>query len=480
MYSEEDLIKEEEKKKEEEKRKRVNTFLGSSSNRKVKQKEEEFYDDFFNYEKDYSDFDIEKEPDLETKDIKESRGSKVIIVILILVLIVVGILFVKSYSNKEQKVKEKEAVARIEEVNVTINEGEEYKLKYSFENFSDDPKVNFVSADTSILTVNKEGVIIGLKAGNTKVIMSYFIKGISYQKEFIITVNEVKKEEPQESPKEETPTTPTPTKDTTKPTLSISLVDAKENTYVNHDVVINVIASDNSGKVTTKYVVNCSNNCNYQNVTGGKITISSVGTSIVSIVATDSTGNKVVKSVTIKIDKTKPTCSLKVSSDGTLTANVTDNLGLMEYYGYESSYSGTKTKSKTVTQAGTYSYYVKDTAGNTNTCSITVNNKTQYRSRTCDISHKTFTDWKIQKQEYVSSCGRYGKIESENAGNTWFRIRSDADASNCRGSSTCYYCTTYIRYINGCNWGNEAWGEYQDTPISASNIVQVEVSQRFY
>ena len=480
MYSEEDLIKEKEKKKQEEKRRRVNTFLGSDdTNAPIQEQEEEFYDDFFQYESDHKDFDIEEEPDLETKEKKESRGSLVIIVILLLVFAVLGILYTKTFNKKDtEEAIEKDPVVKIDEVSAEVNEGEEYQLKYSFDNFSDDPKTTFVSSDENIATVNNEGKVKGVKEGTVKIIMSYFIKEVSYQKEFSVVVKAVKKEEPKEEPKKEEPKTPA--KDTTKPTLTVNVSNAKENTYVNHDVEISVSAKDDSGKVTAQYVFNCSSNCKYNNVSNGKITVSSDGTTVVTVLATDSSGNKTSKSVTIKIDKSKPTCTLKVASDGTLTANVADNLGLMEYYGFNSNYSGAKEKQKKISAAGAYSYFVKDTAGNTNSCSITVNSKTQYRSRTCDASHKTFSAWRVRKQVYITSCGKYTKYEAEKAYNTWYRTRSDADASKCNGSSPCYYCTAYARNVTGCNWGNEAWGAYQDAAIEESNTVQVEKAQIYY
>ena len=482
MYSEEDLIKEKEKKKQEEKKKRVEKFLGTKESNTIQQEqEEEFYDDFFRYQEvNGSDSDIEDEPDLETENKKESRGKLGLVIILLLVLVVLGILFVRSLNKKEEEIKEVEPVVNITTEIIEINEGEEKKIEYTLSDFKDDPKLSFVSSDTTIATVDTEGLVKGLKAGNTNIIMSYFIKEVSYQKEIKITIKEVKKEEvpvtPVEQPKEEKPKP----KDTTKPTLNVTISNAKENTYVNHDVVINVSSKDNSGSVSTKYAFNCSSSCKYQNVSGGKITVTTAGTTIVTIQASDPSGNKTTKSVTIKIDKSKPTCTLKVNTDGTITASVADNLGLMDYYGFSSSYSGNKEQSKKVSSAGSYTFYVKDNAGNTNTCSINVNVKTQYRSRTCEATHKQYSAWKVNKQAYTTSCGVYGRIDSQNAGNSWYRTRTSADASNCGGSSPCYYCTTYIRYLTGCNWGNEAWGPYQDASIESSYSVQVEKAQIYY
>ena len=482
MYSEEDLEKQKQDKLDKEKRQRVNKFLGTNnSDPKQQEQEEEFYDDFFRYEQGLPEGNADEEPELETRTKKESRGSLVIIVILLLVFSVLGILFTKSFSKTNSTVNEKEPVVTVIEANAEVNENEEYKLQYSFDNFTDDPKITFVSSDETIVTVNNEGTITGVKEGNAKIIMSYFRKEVSYQKEFGVMVKKVDEPEP-EKPKDPDPAkpTPTPAKDTTKPTLTLTFADAKENTFTNKDVVVNVTAKDNSGKVTVKYAFDCSNNCNYQNVSGGKISVTKEGTTVVSVQAVDASGNKETKSITVKIDKTKPTCSLKVQQDGTIVAAYSDGGSQLAYYGFSLSYSGNNESSKKITAAGAYSFFVKDNAGNTNTCSITVNAKTQYRSRTCDVSHRTFSAWRVRKQVYITSCGKYSKYEAEKAGNTWYRTRSDADASKCNGSSPCYYCTAYSRSMTGCNWGDEAWGAYQDAPIESSNTVQVEQSQIFY
>ena len=79
------------------------------------------------------------------------------------------------------------------------------------------------------------------------------------------------------------------------------------------------------------------------------------------------------------------------------------------------SYSGTNESSKKVTAAGGHNYFVKDNAGNINSCFINVNTKTQYRSRTCDNSHKKFSSWRVRKQVYITSCGQYAKGDAERA-----------------------------------------------------------------
>ena len=68
-------------------------------------------------------------------------------------------------------------------------------------------------------------------------------------------------------------------------------------------------------------------------------------------------------------DTTPPTCSLSASGSN-ITASASDNIGIA-YQGWSSSYSGDNSTSKSIA-SGTHTYYVKDTAGNTNVCSISI------------------------------------------------------------------------------------------------------------
>ncbi len=68
-------------------------------------------------------------------------------------------------------------------------------------------------------------------------------------------------------------------------------------------------------------------------------------------------------------DTTPPTCSLSASGSN-ITASASDNIGIA-YQGWSSSYSGGNEYSKGIS-VGTHTYYVKDTAGNTNVCSISI------------------------------------------------------------------------------------------------------------
>lgn len=92
------------------------------------------------------------------------------------------------------------------------------------------------------------------------------------------------------------------------------------------------------------------------------------------LIATDKVGNNALsESYRVIIDKIKPTCSLTCKNNK-ITANVNDqgNSGL-EYYGFSNTYSGKNETEKSGVTKGTYTYYVKDRAGNKNSCSTTCN-----------------------------------------------------------------------------------------------------------
>ena len=73
-------------------------------------------------------------------------------------------------------------------------------------------------------------------------------------------------------------------------------------------------------------------------------------------------------------DTSAPTCSLSANAS-TISASASYNVGIA-YQGWSSSYSGGNEYSKGIS-VGTHTYYVKDTAGNTNTCSISISGQSE-------------------------------------------------------------------------------------------------------
>lgn len=69
-------------------------------------------------------------------------------------------------------------------------------------------------------------------------------------------------------------------------------------------------------------------------------------------------------------DTERPKCSLSVSGT-TINATYSDNVAVA-YHGWDSSYSGPKSASKSINATGTYTFYVMDYKENKNSCSLSV------------------------------------------------------------------------------------------------------------
>ena len=98
-------------------------------------------------------------------------------------------------------------------------------------------------------------------------------------------------------------------------------------------------------------------------------TVSGTGASMSGTSLTIGAGNITLTANWKVNDTTPPTCSLSANGSN-ITAAASDDKGIA-YQGWSSSYSGNNSTSKSIA-SGTHTYYVKDTAGNTNTCSISI------------------------------------------------------------------------------------------------------------
>ena len=343
-----------------------NKFNGTNENRGV-DIDENFYG--------YNDLNNDVNNDESSK--KENNKKKIIvcIIILLLFLISVGVIvfFLSRDNDGNENPIEPIPSVTLSFSNLDLKVGSSENITYTVLNDNGSVLVTWSSSDERVATVSSSGTVKGVKEGKAIITASYTINGVLYKETCSVNVNK---------------NTATQTKDTTKPKLSYTITSGKENTWVNKDVSIKVTASDNSGNVTVKYTTNCNSNCKYTTVTNGTIKISSTGSSIVRIIASDKAGNSIEKKVNVMIDKTKPTCSLDVSETGNLSAKYEDSGSGISYYGFSSSYNGTLGTSQTLNKTGTYTYYVKDKVGNTNTCSLAVKTKTQYRYQDC-VSCKT-------------------------------------------------------------------------------------------
>ena len=103
---------------------------------------------------------------------------------------------------------------------------------------------------------------------------------------------------------------------------------------------------------------------------------------------------------TAKIDKTPPSCSISGNptsyvQSATLTLSGTDNNNLASSpYSWTSSTSGfSTTKTKSITQNGTYTGYVKDVAGNVASCSVSVDKVAKEITITYDKNYLSSSIW---------------------------------------------------------------------------------------
>ena len=136
----------------------------------------------------------------------------------------------------------------------------------------------------------------------------------------------------------------------------------------------------------------------------------------------------------------------------------------------------TSSPSKTVTAAGTYNGWIKDSTGKTNGCSITINSRTEYRKATCTAKYgswnKSATDY-IDKSE---ECGQT-KTQAENNGSLYYYNCFDIVG----GSSVCIQLSGYPlckgrdKYTRSCNSINcGEFGEWQTNSIGRSCGRKVE------
>ncbi len=174
-----------------------------------------------------------------------------------------------------------------------------------------------------------------------------------------------------------------------------------------------------------------------------------------------------------KVDSTKPTCKLSVSLSGITFASKTDNNGVTAY-GMGTSTTPTYNSSSTLNVGvGTFYGYVKDEAGNENTCKATLvsTNQPTYNkvSQTCQRSFASYICRRSASTRYVCPSGytdngskcyyttnakattTYTKKEKECKRFGPTQIQDPATATNvCSGKTTKPTC----KKVSGCSWNN--------------------------
>ena len=210
-----------------------------------------------------------------------------------------------------------------------------------------------------------------------------------------------------------------------------------------------VSATDSgSGVASYMYALSKSNSCpssGYTESTNNSysFSLSGVGTYYICVKIKDKVGNisNPIKSSAYTIsDTTRPTCSLSVSGT-TITGSYSDSGGSgVAYYGWNSSMTGTSSATKTINATGTYTFYVKDGAGNSKNCSLSV------------VATTSSTDCSSWGNYYCTSWGKYYcKSSTGNAcgnqaccsreGGTWTRD-CNKYGRDCNQYTTTYSCAS--------------------------------------
>lgn len=195
------------------------------------------------------------------------------------------------------------------------------------------------------------------------------------------------------------------------------------------------------------------------------------------------------------------TCSVTTSSgydtSKTLTIKPSDSVSAYSWDGINWSSSSTRT----ISQSGTFTGYIKDATGKTNSCNISIKSRTEYRSRSCSTT-PTFGNWSSGTAKYNSescsaitkdtyryrcsgtykavctysggSCGESNALESLDYCHSWCRLQQSDVGSNI-GTITCKCYAGRIYETRSCtcpSWGS--YGGWSTTQIEPSCRVQVE------
>lgn len=157
------------------------------------------------------------------------------------------------------------------------------------------------------------------------------------------------------------------------------------------------------------------------------------------------------------------TCSISTSSGYDTSKNLTISAS-SSVSGY--SWDGvtwTSSPSKTISTAGTYNAWIKDSTGRTNSCSISISSRTEYRKASCTAKYGSWNKGAEQCfSEMPTDKMSYTKAWAESNGATYYWL--------CGASSNCEYnvgtihgCYKYTRSCTSINCGD--YGAWQADKI---------------
>ncbi len=396
------------------------------------------------------------------------KNKKLIFNILI-TIIVLSIILVVYLMLKKEKVSIPPTLT-IDNKVVNLFVGDEYTINYKFEDNGNNITLKWNVSNNNVISLN-DNKVKALSKGVSEVSISYFYNEKEFVNKIVFIVDEYDKEAP------------------------VIKVDGNidENTWVNHDVNLK-INIDNETNYELFYYIEGSEN-KEEKVNNNNILINNDGTNIVHIKAIDSSNNKSEVIVKVNIDKTEPTCSLKLN-DKTIEITKSDNNEL-SYYGTNKDFTG-KNVNSLEAKEGKFNYYVKDIAGNTGKCSITLVKKMLYRKSTCtkcnnckEAGCKSYTEWhttgshcnnKTSASDYVGEYEKYTNCRYDTS------CSSGNDTGDKERPDKFYRCTRAIRscreYVTSCEkCGCASWseyGEWTDQVIKEDRNTKVQKQERLY
>lgn len=133
------------------------------------------------------------------------------------------------------------------------------------------------------------------------------------------------------------------------------------------------------------------------------------------------------------------------------------------------------TNSKTITEAGVYSAWIKDSSNKVNRCSVTINSRKEYRKSSC--SNTIYGSWHANGGKYVdqgASCGTT-KAEAESWGGTQYFLATTGAEWCTFPSGGALYCTWCQKFTRTCTPTNcSEYGAWQTEALYGSCNSKVE------
>ena len=128
------------------------------------------------------------------------------------------------------------------------------------------------------------------------------------------------------------------------------------------------------------------------------------------------------------------------------------------------------TNSKTITEAGVYSAWIKDSSNKVNRCSVTINSRKEYRKSSC--SNTIYGSWRLKETQFLQSCtastGETIKYECRTPNTATER----EECYNAYGTRICQLRERYTRTCTPNNCGE--FGAWQTEALYDSCNSKVE------